>query len=307
MRKKWIPTSKEYLEYRRKWDTYPKEYFLENIPIHLDIEVTTRCNLRCIMCEQSFNPPEPMDMSFDVYKKVIDEFASKGGSSIKLCYLGEPLLHKDLGKMIKYAKKKGIIDVRLATNGNLLTNKKATQIVESGLDLIIFSIDSCKPEIYEQIRVNGHLEKVIQGLEFLNQLKEFFQLDKPKIQIQAIPMELNREEINSREYHNFFRKYAHSIRISPFCEDYTIIEPIGKTPDFFCESVYRRMTIWADGSIAVCCGARTPDKILGHISQNTLEEIWLGEKFMEIRNLMKERKSHLIEICKTCTMRSRYV
>jgi len=296
----------EYKRYRQKWENNPKEYIVENIPIHLDIELTTRCNLRCKMCEHSFNPPKPMNMPLEMGKKIIDEFAKKGGSSLKLVYLGEPLLYPHLFEVITYAKKKGVIEVMIATNGNLLNKQNAIGIIKSGLDLVIFSVDSCHQEIYKQIRINGNLNKVIEGLNFLSQLKRFYGLDKPRIQIQAIPMDLNREEIESKEYHNFFQQYADTIRISPFCEDYTIIEPIGETPDFFCEHPFRRMTIRADGQIQVCCGARTDDKIIGDINENTLEEVWLSEKFNEIRKLMKERKSHLIDICKLCSWRDHH-
>lgn len=289
-----------YQNYRWKWENHPKKYIVEKVPIHLDCELTTRCNLRCVMCPRTNNNIPIMDMPLKLVKRIIDEFVEKGGSSIKFVYLGEALMYPHLFEVIKYAKKKGIIDTMIATNGNLMNKKNTIGIIKSGLDFIIFSIDSCHQEIYEQIRINGKLNKVIEGLTLLKQLKDFYGLEKPKIQIQAIKMDSNKEEIESGEYERFFEQYANQIQITPYCRDYNITESIGDTPNFFCNSPFRRMTIRADGIIQICCGQRIDSKIVGDINEDTIESIWNCEKFNRVRELMKERKSHLIEACKTC-------
>ncbi len=295
--------SKEYKEYRWKWGNYPRLKLLDRVPIHLDIEITTRCNLKCVMCERTITPPKLLDLPMKTYKKIIDEFAEKGGASIKLCYLGEPLLYPHLIPAIKYAKKRGIIDIMFATNGNLLNKTVASKLIKSGLTLIIFSIDSSKPEIYQKIRINGDLNKVIDGLKHLNNLKKKYKSKSPMIQIQAIPMDLNINEIESGTYKEFWKPYADVLRISPYCEDFVNCGILETPTDFFCESVYQRMTIRADGKIVVCCGTRKDNKILGDLSENTLEDVWRGKDFEQIRTLMNEQKSHLIDVCKSCSFR----
>jgi len=293
----------DYETYRWKWENYPKLRIVDKTPIHTDIEITTRCNLSCAFCEHTSHPPELLDMPFEMYEKIIDEFAEKGGSSVKLCYLGEPLLYKNLGKAIKYAKDKGIVDVMLATNGTLLTDIISSKLIKSGLDLIIFSIDSLIQETYKKLRVNGDLNKVINGLNGLNRLRKEYQSKKPRIQIQAILMALNKEEIESGEYEEFWKHYADVIRISPYCEDYINLRNMENPSDFFCESIYQRMTIRADGKMVLCCGTRGDNKILGDINTDTIEDVWLGKEFAQIRKLMDEKKSHLIDVCKSCSFR----
>jgi len=290
----------KYQEYRWKWDNYPKLHKIDKMPIHLDIEPTTRCNLKCIMCPHSFIPPKPQDMDFDIMKKAIDEFAEKGGYSIKFCYLGEPLLYSKIFEAIEYAKDQGILETIMATNGHLFNNGSLMKLISSGLDFLIFSVDSINPEIYAKIRVGGNLEIVKDNIIMIKTLKDFYQTNKPLVQIQAIPMRENKEELESKSYHKYWKPYVDKIRISPFCEDYKNQKIIEETPDFFCKSVFRRMTLRADGKIVLCCGSRTDDKILGDIRENTLEEVWLGEEFARIRYLMKKGQSHLIEACKTC-------
>lgn len=292
----------DYKEYREKWEKYPKEFEVGKVPLHLDLEVTTLCNLKCIMCEHSFNPPEPMNLDVELGKKIISEFAEKGGCSIKFCYLGEPLLYQPLCELIAYAKELGVIDTMLATNGNLLTEQKVKDLVESGLDMVIVSIDSYRPHIYEKIRVNGKLNNVIKGMVYLNKYRKN---KKPKIQIQAIPIKpLNDLEINLGQFNAFWKSFADVIRISPYCEDYHQDKDIGITPDFKCSSVWRRLTIRVDGKICICCGRRSEDKVLGDYTKgDTIESIWCGKEFTRIRKLMSEGKAHLIKACKRCDFR----
>jgi len=253
------------------------------------------------MCEHSSNhPPELMDMPFEMVMKVIDEFTKKGGSSIKFVYLGEATLYKYLVDAIFYAKSKGVIETILSTNGSLLTKTLSIKLIRAGLDWITFSIDSCKPEIYKQIRINGNLEIVTKNVKYFHQIRKELNSKKPKIRIQCIRMDLNKDEIDSGEYRRFWEIYGDEIRFSHL-ETYDNTKILPEAPDFFCTSPFRRLTIRADGKIALCCGERRDNKIFGDINENTIEEIWLGKEFNKVRDMLKEGKAHLVEQCQTCT------
>jgi radical SAM protein with 4Fe4S-binding SPASM domain len=289
----------DYQTYRWKWENYPLNHTTEKVPIHLDLELTTRCNYRCRMCPHSFNSIESIDMPLEMVKRIIDEFTDKGGCSIKFVYLGEALLYPYLGEVIRYAKDKGIIETMIATNGSLLTKNKAIELIKNGLDWIIFSVDSCKADIYEKIRINGNFNIVVKNIRSFYEIRRKLKSKTPKIWIQCIKQDLNQYELMSGEYIDFWRDYCDEIRISKL-RKYNIIESIGETPDFFCDGVYRRMTIRANGDIAMCCGERLDSKLIGNINDCTIEEAWLSNKFIAIRKLMVDKKSHLITACKTC-------
>jgi len=290
-------------EYKWKWDNYLKSK-IDRMPMLIDLEPTTRCNYNCIMCIHSFNPPAPLDMKLDMAINIIDEFAEKGGLAIKFCYLGEPLLYPHLNFLIEYSKKKGILDTIVATNGSLLTKKKSKELIESGLDLLILSVDSCKREIYSKIRVGGNLDVVKKNLINLHNLKQAYKSKTPRIQIQAIRMEQNKEEMNSGEYEAFWKPYVDMIRINLNCSDFNNTKIIKKTPKFSCPSVFRRMTIRANGDISICSGKHDKNKIIGHFPEMSLEKAWNGKKFSIIRKHMKNHNSHLINFCETCSYRS---
>ncbi len=256
------------------------------------------------MCEFSYNPPLPSDMKLDIALKIIDEFAKKGGLAIKFCYLGETLLYPHLSFLIDYSKKKGIIDTIVSTNGSLLTKKKSKELINAGLDFIILSVDSCDHETYSKIRVGGNLDVVKKNIINLYNLKQIYKSEIPHVQIQAIRMNYNKEEMDSGEYEEFWKPFVDMIRINLNCSDFNNMKIIKETPEFSCPSVFRRMTVRENGNISVCSGKRDKNKILGHFPEMSLEEAWNGKKFYIIRKYMRNHKSHLINFCKTCSYRS---
>ena len=79
-------------------------------------------------------------MKFNTFKKIIDEGAPKGLKAINLNNFGRVFFNKNLVKMIAYAKSKGLLDVMLHTNGTVMNEKLAEDVINSGLDRIIFSL-----------------------------------------------------------------------------------------------------------------------------------------------------------------------
>ena len=123
--------SPAYVEYRRLWDEAARNKIELDFPIHLDIETTNICNLKCPMCPRTTmveqNTFSPLGkMTREQYGSIIDQATEHKVLSIKLNYLGEPFSHQDLVWQIEYAKKKGVLDVMMNTNGSLLLSLPAS-------------------------------------------------------------------------------------------------------------------------------------------------------------------------------------
>ncbi len=100
-----------YWKYREMWSKVPNEKILTEYPMHLDIEVTNVCNLKCPMCPRTLlmeanQYGDPYFIDKDIFKEVIDQVAGKGVYAINLNADGETLLHKDVVEMVAYAKQK---------------------------------------------------------------------------------------------------------------------------------------------------------------------------------------------------------
>lgn len=139
-------------------------YILRN----LQIEVTSRCNERCIHC---YIPCSEKDENHVISKKdcfkIIDQFSSMGGLFISFTG-GEALLHKDIIELIEYARYK---DMEIALQSNLmsLTDSQAERLKDLNLARVQVSLYSMDPEIHDQITmIKGSFHKTISAIEKLH-------------------------------------------------------------------------------------------------------------------------------------------
>ena len=111
--------------------------------------------------------------SFEACQEIIDEGAKNGLRAIRLNYINEPLIRKDIIKFIEYAKKAGILDIYLSTNGSLLTEKIIRELINSGLTRLQVSIDATTKETFNKIRQGGNFDAVVRNtLNFIKIRKE---------------------------------------------------------------------------------------------------------------------------------------
>lgn len=145
-----------YHEYRKEWNSRVERRDHGDIPLNLNVEVTTRCNLACTFCSHpSLTRSQTGDLPIELFKKVLGEADTSGGiRAVNLNGLGEPMLRSDLTKFIEASKDHGAEDVYFHTNGTLLeTGGILDGVLEAGLDRIIVSVDSPDKETYEQMRL----------------------------------------------------------------------------------------------------------------------------------------------------------
>jgi len=296
--------SPRYREYRRKWVENPKKHIVEEFPIHLDLESTSGCNLKCPMCFQSYNPPKPGFMDFNLFKKIIDEGAEKGLCSVKLQYRGEPLLHPKLVDMVRYAKEKGVIEVMFNTNATLLTEDKSRAFVEAGLDKIVCSIDGYTKEVYEKIRVGAKFETILNNIKTLQRVKKEMGSKKPIVRVQMVDTPWNHDQIKG--YLRFWGKIADQVGIEEM-QDWRLDKnaPDTPTPEFCCPQLWQRLVILWDGKVVPCCGDHYQRMVIGDAATTKISEIWLGDKMNQLRELHMRGEAHKINICKSCDDRLR--
>ena len=309
IKEKYENQTPEYREYRCKWNENPKKYIVGDYPIHIDLEATTLCNLKCFMCFQSFDTPNPDSMDFDIFKKIIDEGVENGLCSIKTQYRGEPLLHPEMIEMVKYAKSRGIIEVMFNTNATLLTEKKSRELIEAGLDKIICSVDGCTKDVYEKVRIGAKFETVLENIKGIQLLKKEMGSKKPIVRVQMVDTPKNHHQIN--EYLEFWGEIADQVAIEDMLDWNMIEEDHTPLKDFACAQLWQRLVILADGDILPCCrairGGNEKLEVVGNVKINSISEVWTGSKLTKLRKLHKNGESHKIRLCRLCGLRKSLV
>ncbi|MFY7898553.1 MAG: radical SAM protein, partial [Chitinophagaceae bacterium] len=164
-------------------------------PISISFEPTTSCNLRCPECPsglREFTRPTGM-LQKDFFRETIDDIA-KEILYLIFYFQGEPYLNPDFLDMVKYASQKGIYTAT-STNAHYLTDERAKKTVESGLDRLIISIDGTTQDVYQQYRVGGKLDKVIEGAKNIVKWKKALNSSKPFVFFQFLVVKPNEHQI----------------------------------------------------------------------------------------------------------------
>jgi len=310
--RKWEDSKpKEYWEYRKKWSENSEKQIVEDFPLHLDLEASRSCNLRCPMCPRTIKIErgeelDEGDMDFELYKKIVDEGAREGLYSIKLSYLGEPLVCKDLVKMVAYAKEKGIIDVMFNTNGALLTEDVSKELINAGLDKIFISFDSVDKEKYEKIRVGTTFDRVFGNVKNFVKLRDELNSLSPIVRVSMTVMQENKDEV--LDYMKLwapivdligFGDYINPQQKDSKAQERSITER--KQPKhFICAQLYQRLVIHWDGKIGLCCADYDAEMGLGNAKDIDIKEVWKGEKMQNIRRLHEQGQWFKVNICTKC-------
>jgi putative metalloenzyme radical SAM/SPASM domain maturase len=168
---------------------------MDDKPRKLNIEITTRCNLNCIMCMRKVWKEDSGDMAMETYRALIPTFAEI--ESVNIIGIGEPLLNENVIEMIRLGKEHLPPDgtFSLTTNATLIDDKTAEQLVSSGLDDIVVSIDGATPATFNDIRKDASFDQVITNIERLNQAKKKSNSQTPRIGFEFVAMRRNIDEL----------------------------------------------------------------------------------------------------------------
>lgn len=296
---------KKWLNYRKKWSEYPKNGVVNKVPLQIDLFAVDICNLKCPMCPRQDFVPGKGYMTFDTIKMILDQATEHGLCAFNFGGLGEPTLHPDLFRIIQYAKEKGVVDVNMHTNGTRLDHDFNKQLLDSGLDRLIISLDSADKEKYEKIRVGAKFEKVCAGVEdLLLQRKEHL---KTRLHIKANFIEM--DEDNPGEKNKFLSYWSQKVdRISILryldCRngEEGLFHKKNYVQDdaFCCAELWRRLAIWSDGTATICFRDIKKRFAIGNINEQTVAEIWTGEKMNRVRDMHCRENFKSLSLCSSC-------
>lgn len=296
--------SPAFKEYRKNWEERPKTFTAGEFPLHIDIETSCLCNLRCEFCATNYEPIGGKGfMSFETFKKIIDEGTKHGLCAIKLNSggRGEPLLNPLVPEMIAYAKSKDIMDVYFNTNAMLLTRDMSIRLISSGLDRLSVSVEGTTAEVYEKYRIGASFDKV------LNNIKEFIALRNemgagiPLMRIQTVALPELRPDLE--KYKEFWGKIVDEVAFIDF-KDYSHIQH-NLIHDWACPYLWQRLMVRWDGTISACQFDYSTSYPLGNINEgDTIHSVWNGNVIKKLREVSKKGELHKISICNGCSFRT---
>jgi len=290
-----------YLQNRFRWYVYPRLRYVPDFLDPVDVELSAACDMVCPMCytvtEEFDQSVKKKLMSFDLFKKIVNECTRYGCYSIRLSLRGEPFLNKHIVEMIRYAKKAGIKEVSTLTNGLRLGPAMFKEIMEAGLDWLTISFDGMG-KTYEEIRAPARFQEAVEKIKAYKRIKDEAGSVKPVIKIQPVWPSI---KDCAREFYDLFESYVDHIASNPLVDYLRKDTDIEYWENFTCPVLYQRLVIGSDGKILLCSNDEMGAHPLGDANTDSLFDVWHGARMEEARAIHRRHRGvELLEPCKHC-------
>lgn len=289
-------------------------------PIAISIEPTTSCNLRCPECPsglRSFTRPTGM-LDDTSYREWIDELADRLWYLI-FYFQGEPYLHPSFTDLVRHASSRGIYTAT-STNAHYLTDEQARKTVESGLDRLIISIDGTTQEVYQQYRIGGKLEKVLEGAKYIVRWKKQLNSRTPHVIFQFLvvkPNEHQMEDVKRLMLETGVDEVAFkTAQIYDYEQGSDLIPSQDRYSRYqkgsdgkwhiknklmnHCWKLWHSCVITWDGTVVPCCFDKDAEHPMGNLKSRRFESVWRSTEYNRFRRAVLRSRSE-IEMCRNCT------
>src|SRR6202035_3761966 len=148
-------------------------------PVRLYLETTNRCNLLCTTCPRTYEELEPpADMSWELFRSIVDQIPNLPRAVLH--GVGEPMLVKDLPRMVRYLKDRGTY-VLFNTNGTVLNEKNGRALIDADLDELRVSFDAADAKSYRAIRGKNYFNRILKNVRAFRELQEREGHAKPRV------------------------------------------------------------------------------------------------------------------------------
>lgn len=289
-------------------------------PFTLSIEPTTACNLACPECPSGLKQFTRLTgkLNLELHERMLQQ-VHKSVFYINYYFQGEPFLNPKFLSIIRQAKQYNIYTAT-STNAHFIDQKKAEEIVASGLDRLIISIDGLTQETYESYRVNGKLEKVIDASKWLVAAKKEAKRKTPYLIFQFLAVAQNEHEIPAiyqlgksigidevRIKTAQLYDYQHGNPLMPKNEKYARYKQqkdgtyqLKYKTGNHCWRMWSGSVLTWDGKVVPCCFDKDAQHVLGSLEANTFQEIWNNKAYTTMRGAVLTKRNE-IDICKNCS------
>ena len=269
-------------------------------PRQLAIETVNHCNAECVMCPYPQMKRHKGTMSEEVHRLIIDKIAAWNApiETISHAGMGEPLLDNKIEQKIIYEKQIFTnAKVAIYSNVSALNEKRAGQILESGVDILSVSLNGYSKEIYEAVM------KLSFDLTQKN-LHRFIQMNNERghpiqINVSLVPTKHH----SKKEMENFCSYWdgkVDAVIIPPYIGWGGFFDLGVKKKQYPCRYIFEVLQIDWDGTVVMCCEDFETKYPLGNLTEQEPQEVFNSPKLQEQRRRMVDGDFSLPPLCVDC-------
>jgi len=314
-----------------------KTYIFPKSPEILQIEPTNHCNLKCTMCPRTSMSRKSGYMKITLWEKIIQNWSrSKNeyptahlvfntqytlqnvGGTIKMFFLGEPLLHPEFDSFIKIAKKEGC-RIGIQTNGVLLEKLAIRQrLLNARPDDISLSMDGIDQASYNSVRQGSNWNTIFNSIKSLNiERKEMGLVESTAINVSTILLDKS-NNTNINQVLAFFKplgQYIDNLNAISLDRSYNpvFLDTKGELQKYnklnnsqikmnqpLCEEPLTKLNILWDGTVTPCCHDINGEIKLGDSNTNSIDEIWMSKRTRSLHIALLTHDTKDYPFCRAC-------
>ncbi len=257
-----------YLVNRFQWTQYPKRRIVPAFPLNIDIEVSSRCQIKCSHCFRQYMDVRENDfMPLEMYKRIVKECGEHGLFTLKFSMRGEPLLHPDIVEMVAFAKRSGVREVWINTNGGMVTEALARGLMGAGVDWITMSFDGLGGN-YERVRTPLKYEESLAKLRTLRRVRDALGAGT-LLNVQSIWSAIADDPMT---YITLMKSIVDRVAYNPdmhFDHNTCVADPA-----FVCPRLWQRLCITSRGNYLKCPSDFRMREVLGHVDGHGVKAAW---------------------------------
>jgi MoaA/NifB/PqqE/SkfB family radical SAM enzyme len=266
------------------------------LPEIVQIESTNICNAKCVFCPRDEMHRRQGIMSFDLFRKIVDECVELRITHVRVHNYGEPFVDRKLVEKVRYAKQKGIREVGMISNGSLITEEVARGMVDAGLDAINISVDASGKDVFESTRIGLKYDKVITNIERLVRIRAESGRHRPKLILSFVRQNNSADE---QAFIEHWRTIADKIHITDLHNWGGTLNQESDV-NYPCYRPWLTFTVLWDGRVSLCCADFDGHTILGDMNTGSIKEIWNNELFRSVRR--EHLESGGPDVCRSCDL-----
>lgn len=271
-------------------------------PRVVSVETTNACNAACVMCGHRLMKRPQGRMTWNLYKKIVDQAKGWDLETFYLSGFGEPLLDPELAARVSYARRAGIVNTAIVTNASLLSRERAADLARAGLARVHLSVDAATPGAFSRLRPGLDFERVMENIENLIALRP-----RPTVVLQLVLVDQEPDEVRRviRRFRGRVERltvrqaqdWAGRVKLRP--KEFTPhLSASGAWPP--CRYLWDQMNVYWDGTVPACCLDYEAQQPLGDASRQSLSEIWTGPALADLRQKHNAGRRDLVPLCRRC-------